>query len=348
VAVAAKLVDTPNKVDSDTCIEALLTKADIAFLTGDIRNAGIFANQALQIDFVNLSAWQMIQKITGDTQDLYKFRIAFAKKYFPEKAHLIEIPIRQSNDNLASDVFKLSAPVNSTQPIKKTEIATENQRRPLYKNVPDNVKLPGRGFNRIFTIAGLACFGAPWVLISRGCSGSIELNGGQVLLANLQSQAYINAIVAVPAIILLVMLIFVTFRSRNTQKWIERASISLSALAAVPAIDIIFTYYAHASASVTELKWGIWASWGSFALIGLASIVNARKIGKFSKERASQGSTIAARTLSIISMGTIIIIVGLSILGAMQTPNVEPNLLLVGMGPPLIWLILALVFSLRA
>ena len=72
--------------------QELLTKAEEALWAGDRRNAGILLHQVLLQDFNDAYAWRLLHAIMGRGQPFETFQIAFALKYYPQRAHLLQVP----------------------------------------------------------------------------------------------------------------------------------------------------------------------------------------------------------------------------------------------------------------
>ena len=85
----------------------LLAKAERALKQGDHRTAGSLINQVLEQDFTNVGAWRLLHRMMGADQPFETFRHAFAKKYYPDKAHLLNPSLNRF-------------PVEQSRPVKRT------------------------------------------------------------------------------------------------------------------------------------------------------------------------------------------------------------------------------------
>ena len=199
-------------------------------------------------------------------------------------------------------------------------------------------KGPGRWWQRFFTIAGTACLWAPWVLIQSGCNGSRELSGAQLVQESMNSSFGYDMLIAAPAILVLILLIFFCFKSRAAQKWGERSTFALVPLAALPSLDLITSFYAK-STGVRELRWGIWLYCAFFSLVGLAALINARRIGTI--DRMELSTAVTGRVFTwLFSIGDILIILLIVIGSVISGISLNSAIFIT-----LIWLFMAAILS---
>jgi hypothetical protein len=146
-------------------------------------------------------------------------------------------------------------------------------------------KRPTRWLQRAFIIAATACLWAPWILMQDGSNAPRTLTGAQILLQSYSSISPDVVIASLAALALLVLMFF-RFKSAATQKWGERAAIALVPLAALPSLDLISSYYAGSN-GILALRWGVWLNCAFYLLIGLAALINARRLGNLGRSELS-------------------------------------------------------------
>jgi len=313
-------------------LSVLLAQAKSAIQGGDQGRAAGLINQALQIDYTYPAIWVLLQQSLGSQQNLNDFQLEFTKKYFPDKL-----------GTLVASTQAAQQPSNDESPavLQRNEDIQASQRN-LEINLVE--KLPERWFQRLFTILGTICLWAPWVLIPQRCNSSAVLDGKQIMLQMSNSINFLDPIIGFFGILGLAVLFFVSFKSGVAQKWGERLTISFSALAAFPAVEIIASKFAHTS-NIIELKWGIWAYWVSFGVVGLVALINNTLIEKPPQnENLDNLATICRFFVWLITIGNglmvILVLVGMATAGM--------NLQLSALMPSLIWLGIATFLSHKA
>jgi len=70
-------------------LDDLLARARVALSKGDKRGAVALINHILRQDLPHQDAWQLLYQLSGAEEPLEKFQTEFAKKYYPDKAHLL-------------------------------------------------------------------------------------------------------------------------------------------------------------------------------------------------------------------------------------------------------------------
>ncbi len=317
---------------NDDELSALLSQAESALQGGHRGRAAGLINQALQIDYMYPASWVLLQQSLGSQQNPNDFQLEFTKKYFPDKLGALVT---------STQVAQQPSNVESPAVLQRNEDIQASQRN-LQINLVE--KLPERWFQRLFTILGTICLWAPWVLIPQRCNSSAVLDGKQIMLQMSNSINFLDPIIGFFGILGLAILFFVSFKSSVAQKWGERLTISFSALAAFPAVEIIASKFAQTS-NIIELKWGIWAYWVSFGVVGLVALINNTLIEKLPQnENLDNLASICRFFVWLITIGNglmvILVLVGMATTGM--------NLQLSALMPSLIWLGIATFLSHKA
>ena len=73
--------------------QSLLLKAEDALSRGDRRTAAVWLHKILLQDFTNPEAWLQLHRLVGRAQAFSEFQQAFARKYYPQQAHLLSSAI---------------------------------------------------------------------------------------------------------------------------------------------------------------------------------------------------------------------------------------------------------------
>ena len=163
-------------------------------------------------------------------------------------------------------------------------------------------------------------------------------SGVQILLESFRTSLGPDLAIAALAALALPILIFFRFKSGPTQRWGERATIALAPMAALPALDLIASFYTGKTA-ILNLQWGIWLNCAFYSLAGLTALITARRLGSMSRQELS--SARAGRVFTwIFSFGNILAIlvtlIALILLGKFS---------IIGIALPIIWLSLGALLS---
>ena len=93
---------------SDEILKNILLQAELALKKGDKRKAGLFINEVLKEDFINLAAWKLLHRLLGEDQPFENFQYTFAAKYYPDRLHLLITDDPRWIDEIDEDTRKLS------------------------------------------------------------------------------------------------------------------------------------------------------------------------------------------------------------------------------------------------
>jgi len=75
---------------SEQRIDEMLSQVQGLIQKGEKKAASILINQILAVDFTNPQVWLSLHKMVGNETPLETFKIQFAQKYYPDKAHLLK------------------------------------------------------------------------------------------------------------------------------------------------------------------------------------------------------------------------------------------------------------------
>jgi hypothetical protein len=120
-------------------LNTYLSQAEQALASGDRPAAAILINQVLLHDFVNDGAWRSLQRLLGNDQALEVFQSEFAKKYYPDQAHLLTPTSGQDDEPPQAPVSETPAVSLIPEP---TSEAPESQTVPESDEAPDIQVIP--------------------------------------------------------------------------------------------------------------------------------------------------------------------------------------------------------------
>lgn len=140
--------------------------------------------------------------------------------------------------------------------------------------------LPNRWLSKTSTIIATLSFLAPWLFFLGGCSvpqqeyNALELaTDGPIIGFNLA------VLLALPAVIGLVVLIFIAAKSKVSQQWIERLTLAMASIAVLPALDLVISL--RNLQQYVELRWGIWANLACYGMVACGAVINLWRLRQF-------------------------------------------------------------------
>ena len=195
-----------------------------------------------------------------------------------------------------------------------------------------------RWLQRLFTVAGTVCLFAPWITRQNGDQSFKIYTGVEILWESFFSSLGPDLEIAILATIALPVLIFFRFRSGPTQRWGERATIALAPIAALPALDLIASFFTGQTA-IFSLQWGIWGIFIFYSLAGLSALIAARRLGRIGRKELY--AVRSGRIFTwIFSFGNI-----LAILVTLAALVLLGRFSLIGVALPIIWLSFGAILS---
>lgn len=112
---------SPNSLDK------LLDSAEQMLQKGERKNAGLLIDRVLKQDFTNEKAWKLLHHMSGSNRSLEEFKHAFARRYYPNKLHLLEPSFQNfpKTEDLTSEVEPSTEPGRPVRQTKKCPYCAE-------------------------------------------------------------------------------------------------------------------------------------------------------------------------------------------------------------------------------